>query len=638
MKKTKIVLTFLAVFVFFALKVSNSYAEGESLWTETKDGRKIHIMFFKGKEKENRNFPVILCHGLGAQGRYWYFDDELSWPKKLNDEGFNVFVPDLRGVGKTGGPYDFSFEDYIYDVEAILEKVLQIEGVDKAHWVGHSMGGMVIYLSASRNPQIQKKLKSFTAISSPYTIWAPFEFWKITQSNYENLSQFFKKVDSIPFSTFSYSFSIFGDIIYPILKITKLIYLENFVWNLDNVPRDIRKKAMRYATGPVSTRVIERFTKVGLGYEDFNFSFEKFKVPSLFIVGTKDYLATPPTVKLAYSKASSENKKFILAGVGEGFQADYGHVDITASKLATEEIFSLVLNFIEKNDSNKNEKTSGEKYDKRENDKKHATDDISTKISKTKSAEEEKEKTKEEITKEEQKNQDIRTNFKKFYSRKSKYSFVLIQDFGIDGKVWETFEDNLKSKKISYMYPEKILSYKDVLKAVEEFCISFTSDLNIGVFHGFSGVVAMNLARGCFDAVFLISTPFSDISSFYRLYIQTGGKIGEKILEKIFGEKSKELVSKFESPVDKLTILPEIWFPISNRIFYIISTGDRAVYWWNIAEFVKFSEQFGVKYSYTIFSYVNLQDELSHIEIINGEKASKYTIKYILDQIASLKK
>jgi pimeloyl-ACP methyl ester carboxylesterase len=627
MKNVKLVPIFpLAIFILFTIK-SNSHAKGESLWAETKDGRKIHIMFFKGEEKKKRNFPVILCHGLGAQGRYWYFDDELSWPKKLNDEGFDVFVPDLRGVGKTGGPYDFSFEDYIYDVEAILEKVLKVEGVDKAHWVGHSMGGMVIYLSVSRNPQIQKKLKSFTAISSPYTIWGPWELWKITRKNYENLSQFFKKVDSIPFSTFSYSFSIFGDIIYPILKITKLIYLENFVWNLDNVPRDIRKKAMRYATGPVSTRVLEKFSKVLLGYEDFNFSFEKFKVPALFIVGTKDYLASPPTVKLAYSKASSENKKFILAGVGEGFQTDYGHVDITASKLATEEIFSQVLNFIEENDSNKIRKIQSTPSEKI-----YKSDYEESNEPKSESSEEE------QIKKEEGAIKENEINFKKFYSRKSKYSFILVQDFGIDGKVWKTFEDNLKSKKISYMYPEKILSYKDVLKSVEEFCISFTSDLNIGVFHGFSGVVAMNLTRGCFDAVFLISTPFSDISSFYRLYIQTGGKISEKILEKIFGEKSKELVSKFESPVDKLMILPETWFPISNRIFYIISTGDRAVYWWNIAEFVKFSEQFGVKYSYTIFSYVNLQDELSHIEIINGEKASKYTIKYILDQIASLKK
>ncbi|MFZ8802179.1 MAG: alpha/beta hydrolase [Candidatus Calescibacterium sp.] len=627
MKNVKLVPIFpLAIFILFTIK-SNSHAKGESLWAETKDGRKIHIMFFKGEEKKKRNFPVILCHGLGAQGRYWYFDDELSWPKKLNDEGFDVFVPDLRGVGKTGGPYDFSFEDYIYDVEAILEKVLKVEGVDKAHWVGHSMGGMVIYLSVSRNPQIQKKLKSFTAISSPYTIWGTWELWKITHKNYENLSQFFKKVDSIPFSTFSYSFSIFGDIIYPILKITKLIYLENFVWNLDNVPRDIRKKAMRYATGPVSTRVLEKFSKVLLGYEDFNFSFEKFKVPALFIVGTKDYLASPPTVKLAYSRASSENKKFILAGVGEGFQTDYGHVDITASKLATEEIFSQVLNFIKENDSNKIRKIQSTPSEKI-----YKSDYEESNEPKSESSEEE------QIKKEEGAIKENEINFKKFYSRKSKYSFILVQDFGIDGKVWETFEDNLKSKKISYMYPEKILSYKDVLKSVEEFCISFTSDLNIGVFHGFSGVVAMNLKRGCFDAVFLISTPFSDISSFYRLYIQTGGKISEKILEKIFGEKSKELVSKFESPVDKLMILPEIWFPISNRIFYIISTGDRAVYWWNIAEFVKFSEQFGVKYSYTIFSYVNLQDELSHIEIINGEKASKYTIKYILDQIASLKK
>ena len=75
MKNVKLVPIFpLAIFILFTIK-SNSYAKGESLWGETKDGRKIHIMFFKGEEKKKRNFPVILCHGFGAQGRYWYFDD-----------------------------------------------------------------------------------------------------------------------------------------------------------------------------------------------------------------------------------------------------------------------------------------------------------------------------------------------------------------------------------------------------------------------------------------------------------------------------------------------------------------------------------------------------------------------------------
>lgn len=621
--KTACFFIFLLSFIFFSF----GSAYSESLWAETDDGRKIHIFFVRAEGGEKRNFPVILCHGLGTQGKYWYFEEKINWARKFAEEGFNVYVPDLRGVGKSKGSFDFGFEDYLYDVSAIIKKVKTLEGSEKVHWIGHSMGGMVIYLAVSRKPEISQSLASFTAISSPYTIWTPFEIFKLTRKNFDELSYLLKKVDRVHFSFFSSLISFF----LPVFDFSRLFLpfadLEYLVWNIDNVSRDYRKSAMK-ATADVSTRVLEKFLKVGIGYEDFGFNLDAFDVPSLFVVGVKDYLATPPAVKLAFLKSGSKNKSFVLAGVGEGFRADYGHVDITASDFAVEEIFPVVLNHIEKWDGSGGKSRVYYKPSRENDEDKRAEnlyeDNAFSRVIRT---------TQNLKAQTPQSNQNYAPELSAKIFRKSKISFLLVQDLGFPGDVWKSFSQKFDSKELSYVFPKNLSSVLSIHKIIERFCNSFTSDLNVGVFHGFSGTAFFSSERKCFDAVFLIAVPFSEISSFYSFYLRDRGNISSEMKEKVLGIKETDY---FEFDFSEIYYS----FDVSNlkRIFYVISTGDRAVWWWNVRDFLNIVGDLGLDYHYIILSRANFSDELSHTELIYGKKAEKYVIPYIIRQIESLKK
>lgn len=98
---------------------------------------------------------VLLIHGWGGSGRYWRGTIE-----RLGDR-FSFIVPDLPGVGRSmpvRRPHDMF--DHVAAIEALLAH-LQIE---RAHIVGHSMGGGIAMLLADRRPALVDRL-ALTAIS-----------------------------------------------------------------------------------------------------------------------------------------------------------------------------------------------------------------------------------------------------------------------------------------------------------------------------------------------------------------------------------------------------------------------------------------------------------------------------------------
>jgi len=80
-------------------------------------------------------YPVFLLHGFGAKKEYWIAQvSELS--KK-----FKVITLDLRGSGKTDRPnVPYTMELLADDLKGFMD-FLKIE---KAHFIGHSLGGAVI--------------------------------------------------------------------------------------------------------------------------------------------------------------------------------------------------------------------------------------------------------------------------------------------------------------------------------------------------------------------------------------------------------------------------------------------------------------------------------------------------------------
>src|SRR5688572_30061760 len=96
--------------------------------------------------------PVLLVHGYG-QNRYAWHLPARSLSNYLARAGFDVFNLDLRGHGRSrhlgarrpSNVVEFARED----VPAALEEVARHSGNRPIWYVGHSLGGLVGYASAT---------------------------------------------------------------------------------------------------------------------------------------------------------------------------------------------------------------------------------------------------------------------------------------------------------------------------------------------------------------------------------------------------------------------------------------------------------------------------------------------------------
>ncbi len=104
--------------------------------------------------ESGRGHPVVLIHGMGSDHTVW----EGLVPLLKDD--YQTITVDLRGHGsssKNPGPY--SIELFAEDVYFFLKS----QNIDQAHFIGHSMGGLVLQELAVRHPE---KFRSLTLISS----------------------------------------------------------------------------------------------------------------------------------------------------------------------------------------------------------------------------------------------------------------------------------------------------------------------------------------------------------------------------------------------------------------------------------------------------------------------------------------
>ena len=93
--------------------------------------------------------PVLLLHGLTANGACWA---ALAHAMQAD---YDVIMPDARGHGKSSVPdYGYRYEDHANDVVGLLEALRLSHPI----LIGHSMGGLVAAVLASRYPGLLRCL------------------------------------------------------------------------------------------------------------------------------------------------------------------------------------------------------------------------------------------------------------------------------------------------------------------------------------------------------------------------------------------------------------------------------------------------------------------------------------------------
>lgn len=104
--------------------------------------------------------PVVLLHGLGGDIGFWAAE-RVAWTAR-----FRLILIDLRGHGATpASPGGHSIDDLADDVVAVLDAA----GIEAAHVVGFSMGGLVAQSLAVRHPGRVARL----VLASTYAVMNP---------------------------------------------------------------------------------------------------------------------------------------------------------------------------------------------------------------------------------------------------------------------------------------------------------------------------------------------------------------------------------------------------------------------------------------------------------------------------------
>ena len=137
------------------------------------DGWKVALHRYLPRGREEVARPVVLCHGLGANRYNFDLGRGPSLARYLRERGYDVWVLELRGAGCSSRPrwlngrrYTWNFDDFVErDIPAALDRVRMKTGAEQVNWVGHSMGGLVMY--AFLQEQGREAVASAVAVSSP---------------------------------------------------------------------------------------------------------------------------------------------------------------------------------------------------------------------------------------------------------------------------------------------------------------------------------------------------------------------------------------------------------------------------------------------------------------------------------------
>lgn len=118
-------------------------------------------------EVEGRGPPLLLHHGLTGSGQRWR---DTGYVATLRQR-FTLLLPDVRGHGRSSKPHDPAAYDRFARAADMLA-VLDAEGIDRAAFLGHSLGGLVGFTLGRHHPE---RLQTLVLTGfNPYP-WPPAE-------------------------------------------------------------------------------------------------------------------------------------------------------------------------------------------------------------------------------------------------------------------------------------------------------------------------------------------------------------------------------------------------------------------------------------------------------------------------------
>ena len=328
----------------------------------TKDGWHLGVRRVRPAPRSRQTAGRALPR-LGSQ-RHLLDDHRRRSPAQATGgAGYEVFIVDMRGsgashrdgvVGKVNRtlretPFleldegRWTMDDEArYDVPAILDHVEKVTGKKRVNWVGHSLGGMLMfaYLETSERPD---RIANFVAMGCPVVVAdAPnVELWRANRG----LRMLLRVVSS-------------ARIARPMMygRPPGLERIDRFYYSDDNVDTRTISRFYGYTLenpGRGALKQLERYVRDGHlvsadGSFDYAAHLDRVKTPTVVIAGKGDILADMPSSIWTFDRLASPDKTLLRFGKREGDVADYGHCDLVWSRHAPRELFPPLVDWLDR--------------------------------------------------------------------------------------------------------------------------------------------------------------------------------------------------------------------------------------------------------------------------------------------------
>jgi alpha-beta hydrolase superfamily lysophospholipase len=308
----------------------------ERLEVTTADGLRLNMLRLRQSKAPPRG-PVMLLHGLGSGALAFHFPGR-SLASYLASRGFDCFVPELRGSGESERPAgSFDADDYLtLDLPAILHTILGESGAPRLHWIGHSMGGILLFCYGIRDPE--------ASIASGIAIGSSLDYTR-GRSVYARMNlikPLARKLSVFPYGAFAH-------LVAPLCGLLTHGPGRMQVWPPNIEPAVARRL---YAAGfnSIPMALLESlattFEASGLRSRDGSVRYAEqasaFKLPVLLLGGSADLQCPPEAVRHTALQLGSRDRQVRLFGRAHGQADDYAHFDLIIGRRAACEVWPAI--------------------------------------------------------------------------------------------------------------------------------------------------------------------------------------------------------------------------------------------------------------------------------------------------------
>ena len=317
----------------------------------TSDGWRLALHRYRPRGGDPHGEPVLLHHGLSGTAKN--FDLGVGSPDApapslahwLADRGYDVWACDLRGRGaserpsrRNGKRWDWSLDDFIEkDDPAFVDTILARSGHAALHWVGLSMGGILLLCHCARegSPRVASGVAAGSGLA-----------YAGTGSGYESLirwtglTKVLRRVPTGLLAKIQAPFcgrrgSDVGSFNFYPANIAPRAARAIEGGSLEDVPGNLlQQMATLFAPEGLSSmdgtvRYVERAANV--------------TTPILMIAGERDRQSSTDLADKTRAVLPGDAHKVLKFGRSHGHPEHYGHIDLVAGLRADRETFPAIL-------------------------------------------------------------------------------------------------------------------------------------------------------------------------------------------------------------------------------------------------------------------------------------------------------